>query len=112
MSNFYNSIDCLVCASKYESFGRVVSESMISNIPVIIGSNIGAIDVINDNFNGFVFKNNSKNYLELAYKLKEVINNKDNLNQIKENAYNTAKSLTWENFAKNLFNVLYSNLLN
>ena len=107
MSNFYNSIDCLVCASKYESFGRVVSEAMISNVPVIIGSNIGAVDVIKDNVNGFIYKDNSKSYLELANKLKEVINNKYNLEQIKENAYNTAKILTWKNFAKNLLSVLY-----
>ena len=107
MSNFYNSIDCLVCASKYESFGRVVSEAMISNVPVIIGSNVGAVDVIKDNVNGFVFENNSKSYIELANKLKEVINKKNNLDEIKENAYNTAKILTWKNFANNLFSVLY-----
>ena len=107
MSYFYNSIDCLVCASKYESFGRVVSESMISNVPVIIGSNVGAVDVIKDNVNGFIFENNSKNYIELANKLKEIISKRNNLDEIKQNAYNTAKILTWKNFANNLYTVLY-----
>lgn len=109
IKKFYNELDCLICASKYEAFGRVVSEAMINRVPVIAGSNVGASDIIKDDDNGFIFiadKNREKN---LADKLENLINNYKKYSYIKDNAYNTAINLTWENFASGLFRALYSN---
>ncbi|MEI8377523.1 MAG: glycosyltransferase family 4 protein [bacterium] len=103
MTEFYNSIDCLVVSSLSEAFGRVVTEAMINKTPVIIGSNVGACDIINDGQNGFVFefdKNSGKN---LALKMSEVYEKRNNLESLIANAYETALGLSWDNFAQKIF---------
>ena len=112
INEFYKTLDCLICASNYEAFGRVVTESMLVGLPVIVASNIGASDIIKDGENGFIFNIKPNKYENLADKIKEVFDKKENLEELVKKSIITAKSLKWENFAKNLFNVLYSNLLN
>ena len=107
INEFYREIDCLICASEFEAFGRIVTEAMINNVPVITGTNVGASDIIKDRVNGFIYKYDKKRYYNLAVKMNEIIENKENLEKIKQNAFNTAQNLTWENFAKNIFSFLY-----
>lgn len=110
INEFYNKAHCLTCQSVHEAFGRIVTEAMYQKIPVIVGSNIGASDIIKDGINGFVFedgKNASKN---LANKIKEVYDKYEQLEPIVENAYHTSETLTWENFAKEIFYGLYPEL--
>ena len=113
INKFYKTLDCLVCASNYEAFGRIVTEGMLCNVPVIVGSNVGAADIIKDGENGFIFdaKDPAKN---LAQKIEEVIKisaKQDNtLESITGKALQTAKQLSWANFAKSIFYGLYPEL--
>ena len=110
INKFYKTLDCLVCASNYEAFGRIVTEGMLCNVPVIVGSNVGAADIIKEGENGFIFdaKYPAKN---LAQKIEEVIKisaKQDNtLESITQKAAQTAKQLSWANFAQNIFYGLY-----
>ncbi len=106
ISEFYKSADCIVCASNYEAFGRVVTEAMLCRTPVIVGSNVGASEIIKDGQNGFIF-NYKNSTSDLAQKIEFVMSQKDKLNDVIEEAYLTAKKLTWQNFAENIFNKLY-----
>lgn len=109
MGEFYSSIDCLVCASRYETFGRVVTEAMLNKIPVIVGSNIGASEVIEDGVNGFIFNYDKNRYENLADKIVQVYESKSKINSIIQNAKILSEDLTWENFAKTVFGILYKN---
>jgi len=103
MTEFYNSIDCLVVSSLAEAFGRVVTEAMMAKRPVVAGSNIGACDIIEDGQNGFIYKFDKSSGKNLALKVEEVYERRNNLENILENAYNTASELSWDNFALKMF---------
>ncbi len=110
MKKFYSELDCLVCASKYEAFGRVAGEAMLFYIPVIVASNVGACDIIKDGENGFIFKRDKNIYSNLADKLEELIVKYDYYDYIKQKAHDTVINITWENFSKKLFFGLYPSL--
>ena len=108
MSSFYRSLDCLVVPSIFEAFGRVVIEGMSHKIPVIVGSGVGAKDIIKDGVNGFVFEADGYSGKPLAEKMKEVIENYNNLDCLVSSAYILSKSgFTWKNFGEEIFKELY-----
>lgn len=68
-----NDIVC-VC-STMEGFGRVTAESMISG-NIVLGADTGATaEIIRDNKNGFLYKQNDQN--DFANKLRYIINHMD-----------------------------------
>lgn len=108
MSAFYRSLDCLVVPSIFEAFGRVVIEGMTHKIPVIVGSGVGAKDIIKDGENGFVFEAEGYSGKPLAEKMKEVIRNYNNLDNLVNSACALSKSgFTWKNFGEEIFKELY-----
>ena len=108
INDFYKEIDCLICASKYEAFGRIVTEAMTRKVPVVVGSNIGASEILEDGSNAFIFNAYENASENLANKIEEVmLIDKDKLHLLKNNAVQVATSYTWENFAKEIFNELY-----
>ena len=110
INEFYNKAHCLTCQSVYEAFGRIVTEAMYQKIPVIVGSNIGAADIVEDGVNGFIFEDGKGAARNLALKIKEVYDKYNELEPLVVKAYETSKSLTWENFAKEVFYGLYPEL--
>lgn len=107
MNAFYQSLDCLICASRHEAFGRVVSEAMTIGIPVLVTSNVGASEIIEDNVSGFIAQANNNLYENIADKIEEIILKKQNLEPIIKNAKEIASNLTWENFANTIYQHLY-----
>lgn len=107
IKQFYSELNCLICASKFEAFGRIVTEAMIRKVPIILGSNIGAAEIIQDGVNGFVFKADKNKYKNLANKIEEVIFKSKDIPYLTDNAFNTAIKYSWQNFAHNLFYSLY-----
>ena len=104
---FYKSLDCLICASNYEAFGRVVTEGMLCRVPVIVGSNVGASDIIKDGENGFIY-DAENTYKNLAQKIEEVMAARYDKEKLLDNAESTAKQLSWKSFAEDIFYNLYS----
>ncbi len=72
IDNVYRQLDVVILPSKRETFGLVLAEGMMNGCPCI-GSNIGGIKYIIDNgFNGYLFK--SDDHYDLAKKMKTYIN--------------------------------------
>lgn len=107
MAAYYEKADCFVCPSVYEAFGRVVVEAMYAKRPVILGSNVGAAEIVKDGANAFVYNAGKKGAYNLAQKIKEVYDRYNDLDELIENAYELSKTFTWENFAKQIFEGLY-----
>lgn len=105
--DFYRNSHCFICPSFLEAFGRVVTEAMYSKRPVIVGSNVGAADIIEDGVNGFIFKADKYRDLNLAIKIKEVYDKYNDLEPLIEKAYQRSLSCTWEDFARTVFEGLY-----
>lgn len=97
-------------ASYEESFGIVLIEAQSFGIPCIaFDSAQGACEIIEDNQNGYLVKNRSKE--DMASKIIELIDNKelrDNMGRSsRENAYNYSKervSDQWFNFINDITN--------
>jgi glycosyltransferase involved in cell wall biosynthesis len=66
-----SQMDVLLMCSRFEAFGRVTIEAMKLGVPVI-GSDSGATsELVEDNFNGFLFKPN--NAQDLAEKIERLV---------------------------------------
>lgn len=106
MQDFYGSIDCMVSPSREDTFGLVILEAMASSKIAVISSRCGATDIIKDGENGYVFDFDRKPERALFEKLKYVIDNKDKLRPVYENAYATAKDCSIENHGKIMLEIL------
>ena len=74
MNNFFNQIDLFVHPSVREGFGLVVLEAMSRGIPVIAADNTSLPDLVNNGFNGFLFKTGS--FEDLATKIRSLYDDK------------------------------------
>jgi len=80
----YSDIDILVLPSeKLEGFGLVLIEAMSRGIPVVVSKMESFKDLVIDEFNGLVFKDNLKD------KLLNLLNNKNLYNKLSLNAFET-----------------------
>ncbi len=85
MSNFYSAINCMVMASKSETFGMVTLESLAYEVQVI-GSNAGGTpELLGNGEFGYLFE--SQNAKSLAKNILNAYRNKKNLSKSKLNAH-------------------------
>ena len=83
-------IDISLICSKKEALGRVTVESMYAE-NIVIGANTGGTkELVTDGENGFLYQQGSAE--DLANKIMYVIKNKDQMNSIRQNALQFAKS--------------------
>lgn len=54
LERYYRAADIFIMLSKFDTFGMVVLEAMAASLPVIVSSNVGAKDIVEDGINGFV----------------------------------------------------------
>lgn len=97
----------LVC-SRSEAFGRVTIEAMLSMNPVIGANTGGTKELIIDGYNGLLYK--SGDYIDLAEKIKYLIDNNDKIGIMGENAFSFAlENFTAERNAEEIYKI-YSEL--
>lgn len=103
MSNFYNSIDCLLMPSLIEPFGMVATEALSCKIPVITANHCGAAPFIDDGGNGFIYKKNN----ELKDKMNIILNlNKTEYEKMCLNAFNSVSELYTDNFIQKYIKII------
>lgn len=82
--------DLLVMTSKMEGIPLVIIEAFANKLPVVSSAVGGICEMIEDNHNGILFNLSDKD--ELAKIFLDIFNNKYDLNEIKENAYEEYKN--------------------
>ena len=82
--DYMQKADVLIICSKFETFGRVAVEAMSSGCPVVASKSGGISEIIEDGANGFTY--DSGNFVELANKIRLLMNDKDLYAQISKNA--------------------------
>lgn len=91
---------------KYESFGMILIEAMRQKVPVICSNSGGMKEIVRNNFNGLIFKNNNVN--DLKKKLLILINSNSKRKEFGKQGYLTfKKKFTNKIFIKNYQNLIY-----
>lgn len=94
---YLNKSNLFILPSSPEGFGIVYAEAMYNKC-ITIGTKGEGIDgFITNGENGFLVNIDVN---EISNLIIDIFNNKYNLNKIRDNAYNSAKGLTWEKNAK------------
>lgn len=107
LNSIYAMSNLLLFPSTFDSDGLVVLEAASNKTPAIAIKGTGPSERITPDFNGFICENNLQSYLE---KVKQIINNKDLLNLVSTNAYNTMLK-TWDKVVPE-YVAIYKKLLN
>jgi len=97
-----------VMLSKFDTFGMVVLEAMAAGLPVIISSNVGAKDIVQEGKNGFIISDTSEaDYI--ASKIGLLLN--ENIrSSMAQRALDTAAQNTWEMVATK-YQDIYADIL-
>ena len=91
---------------KYESFGMILIEAMRQKVPVICSNSGGMKEIVRNNFNGLIFKNNNVN--DLKKKLLILINSNSKRKEFGKQGYLTfKKKFNNKIFIKNYQNLIY-----
>lgn len=93
----YLAGDMYVMLSKFDTFGMVVLEAMAAGLPVIISSNVGAKDIVQEGENGFIISDTSDANC-VASKIALLLN-ETTRNSMVQSAYYTAMQNTWDHVA-------------
>jgi len=80
--------DVTVLATKKETFGLVVIESMVNGIPVIATNNGGPLEIIDDGVDGLLFDRSSE---DLTQKIEKIYSDKELKQQLSTNGYAKVK---------------------
>ena len=103
MTDFYESIDCVIMPSIHESFGLVPLEAMSFCKSCIVSDNIGFAELI-DEKSGFKFNRLSfVSFLKTILKFgKMFYNSPSELNEIRKHGWEISQQHTWEDFVEGL----------
>jgi UDP-glucose:(heptosyl)LPS alpha-1,3-glucosyltransferase len=94
MIRIYIASDLYVMLSKFDTFGMVVLEAMAAGLPVIISSNVGAKDLVQEGKNGFIVSDTSDTDY-IAAKIALLCD--ENIRRpLAQKAYQTATQNTWD----------------
>ncbi len=81
----YKSSDVYINLSRIESFGITFIEALASSIPVLTFDTKGANEIIKDNINGYLVKNDD----DLINKILQISNNRKTIDNLKNNLLST-----------------------
>lgn len=109
MPDFYNSIDLYVCASKEEGTPLTIQEAMAMGLP-IISTDVGIVsEVFGEKQRKYIMKERSKD--ELKNKIKELLKNKKDMEEISQENLIQVKTEDWKNICKKYKEFFDDNLL-
>ncbi len=103
---YYQLGDVFVSASTSETQGLTFAEAMSASIPVVAKNDKCITGLISDGKTGFLFDNKE----EFIEKTTFVIKNKNNIDELIKNAFNSAQQFSSQAFAKNV-EMVYKKLL-
>lgn len=87
LPDYYKACDMFLFASKSETQGIVLLEAMAANNPVIAIEASGVVEVVENGKNGFMTQENVNEWVE---KIIYLISNKDEMESVRNGAYETA----------------------
>ena len=106
LARFYVRSDLFLFPSWYDTNSIVQIEAASQKTPTVFIEKTVTSSTITNNFNGFTTPNSAYEY---AKRINEILNDKELLQKVSENAYKTVYK-TWDNVVDEVYE-LYNNLL-
>lgn len=98
---YYQLADVFVNASLTETQGLTNVEALASSLPVLVQNDDSIKELIKDNINGIIFNGID----ELYGKMKNIIDDSNILKNIRNNAFESVKHYSKEEYSNNIYNV-------
>lgn len=105
VEKYYHAADIFAMPSRYDTFGLVVLEAMVSGLPVIISRKVGAKDFVEPGLNGFVLPKNPSAG-DIAAALTTLLD-RDRRMTMGKNARSSAIGQTWDRVVNKLAGLYY-----
>jgi glycosyltransferase EpsD len=105
LEDYQHITDILVSCSKREGLGLNVIEAMLSSNPVVATKNRGHKELIRDGENGFLV--DVDDYKGMFSKVRNLLENQDEYNRIRESALLVAKGYGFSNVKKELRDIYF-----
>jgi glycosyltransferase involved in cell wall biosynthesis len=87
MPAIYGMADVFILSSVSETWGLAVNEAMANGKVIIVSDKCGcAVDLVEENLNGYIFKSGDVAHLQI--KMKTAIENRQNIERMKQNSKN------------------------
>jgi glycosyltransferase involved in cell wall biosynthesis len=96
--------DCLVLASRFDSYGMVVAEALACGTPVIVSDQVGAAAAVEDNVNGWVVPAGDAG--ALAGRMAWCLTHRDAVRAMRGAAASSATRLSWNVYRERVAQVL------
>lgn len=106
MPDFYNDIDCLICASRDDSMPMTVIEACMTRRIIICSENTGTAPLLAEYEAGIIYHNDDP--AELAECIKQVLENHSDM----EDMCNNARRLYEDNFSAEIFRIRLESAIN
>lgn len=97
IQKYYAASDIFLFASKSETQGIVLLEAMAAKKPVVAIEASGVVDIVKENINGYMTEENIEQWVE---RIMYLMRNKEEMERLKNGAYETAKCYSNEKIAK------------
>lgn len=104
LSTYYAQADLFVFPTLFDGFGLVILEALSYGIPVITTSNSAGPDILTEGVDGFIIP--IKNVEALSQKILWCYEHREELRAMRENAKNTAKKFSWENYEAQITQII------
>ena len=105
----FGAADMFVFPTYYEPFGMVITEAMASSLPVITSRSAGASEMISEGESGLLLDNPGDPH-ELSQKIKILLTDEANRNQIGKSARAAASIYNWSHVAEDTLQLYYRSL--
>lgn len=99
----FRAVDVFVYPSDYDPFGMVASEAMATGLPVIIGKDIGAAELVTPGVNGLIC--DPANEQSIHSGLDQLLRNPSEARRLGERARETILEYSWDHCADHTFEV-------
>ena len=94
--------DVYLASSIREGLPVNIMEAMYMRLPIIATNNRGHRELVKNNVNGYIVKNDAN---EFEKAIKEILKDKDKMNQFKNNSYEMSKKYQIENVIQQMINL-------
>ncbi len=98
--SLYEDSSALCLPSIEDGFGMVVPEAMMHGLPVIVSTNVGASDIVDDGVNGY--KVEPRNSKDIAKAVGKMFDDKTHATEMSNNARNKAEQYTWRSYGRKI----------